>query len=377
MASIYLDHNATTTLHRDVVEALLTYLTTHFGNPSSGHEVGLRARAAVEAAREQVASLLGCSSEEVVFTSGGTESNNLALRGLTATHAGAMHVLTSAVEHPAIEMPCRQLERQNVRVTRVAVDSFGRVDPGAVVQALERDTVLVTVMLANNETGTLMGVREIAHEARARGVIVHTDAAQAVGKVPTRVADLGVDMLSIAGHKLYAPKGVGALYLRKGIKISPLLFGAGHERGMRPGTENVASIVGLGAACALAERDGARQADRQRGLRDKLWELLKEKIPGLSLNGHPSERLPNTLNVSFPGVKGSEVLARAQDVAASTGSACHAGSETPSTILKAMGISDAVALGAVRLSLGRETSEDDIVRAAASLVHAYDAAAKA
>ncbi|HQF22027.1 MAG TPA: aminotransferase class V-fold PLP-dependent enzyme, partial [Polyangiaceae bacterium] len=210
MASIYLDHNATTPLHPDVVEAMLPYLTTHFGNPSSGHEVGLRARAAVEAAREQVASLLGCSSEEVVFTSGGTESNNLALRGLTATHAGAMHVLTSAVEHPAIEMPCRQLERQNVRVTRVAVDSFGRVDPGAVVQALERDTVLVTVMLANNETGTLMGVREIAHEARARGVIVHTDAAQAVGKVPTRVADLGVDMLSIAGHKLYAPKGVGA-----------------------------------------------------------------------------------------------------------------------------------------------------------------------
>jgi cysteine desulfurase len=371
MDPIYLDHNATTPLHPEVVDAMLPFLTTHFGNPSSGHVYGHRAKAAVDAARGQVASLLGCDPEEVFLTSGGTEANNLAIFGVTARRFLRKHVVTSTVEHPATEEPCAELERQGWNVRRVPVGPTGRVDPSDVAPLVREDTALLTVMLANNETGTIMPIRAIADIARAKGAVVHTDAAQAVGKVPTRVDDLGVDLLSIAGHKLYAPKGVGALFVRKGTPISPLLRGASHERGMRPGTENVASIVGLGMACEIAGRDLDAEAARLTSLRETLWTLLLEGIPGLSMSGHPTQRLPNTLNVSFPGVRGSAVLARATGVAASTGSACHAGGEAPSAVLTAMGLESGVALGAVRLTLGRFTTTEEVEQAAASLLQAF------
>jgi cysteine desulfurase len=369
MDPVYLDYNATTPLHPEVVDAMVPYLRTHFGNPSSGHVFGQRAKGAVEAARAQVATLLGCDADEILFTSGGTEANNLAIFGATADKHG--HVVTSTVEHPATAEPCAELARRGWEVSLLAVGRAGDVDPSHVAPVIRSDTALVTVMLANNETGTLMPIRAIADVARAKGVLVHTDAAQAVGKVPTRVKELGVDLLSVAGHKLYAPKGVGALFVRKGTPLRPLLLGAGHERGVRPGTENVASIVGLGKACEIAARDLPGEADRLVALREELWNRLQEAISGLTLNGLVSERLPNTLNVSFPGVRGSAVLAKAPAVAASTGSACHAGGEAPSSVLTAMGLESDVALGAVRLTLGRFTTNAQVQEAASSLVAAF------
>lgn len=369
MDPVYLDYNATTPVHPEVVDAMVPYLTTHFGNPSSGHVFGDRAKRAVETARAQVATLLGCDAEEVLFTSGGTEANNLAIFGVTADKRG--HVVTSTVEHPATVQPCAELARRGWEVSRLSVGLAGDVDPSKMASIIRSDTTLVTVMLANNETGTLMPIRAIGDIARAKGALVHTDAAQAVGKIPTRVRELGVDLLSVAGHKLYAPKGVGALFVRKGTPLRPVLLGAGHERGLRPGTENVASIVGLGKACEIAARDLPREADRLVALREDLWNRLQKFISGLSLNGHVSERLPNTLNVSFPGVRGSAVLAKAPGVAASTGSACHAGGEAPSSVLTAMGLDPNVALGAVRLSLGRFTTNEQVEQAASSLVAAF------
>ncbi|HOX42422.1 MAG TPA: cysteine desulfurase family protein [Myxococcota bacterium] len=374
MDPIYLDHNATTPVHPAVVEAMLPYLREHFGNPSSGHVYGQRARQAITRAREQVAGLLGCQPDEILFTSGGTEANNLAIRGLLELAGPRRHILTSTVEHPATARPCELLERRGIEVTRLPVDGAGRVQVEAARAGVRADTALVTVMLAQNETGTLMPIAALAGLAHERGGRIHTDAAQAVGKLATRVDALGVDLLSIAGHKLYAPKGVGALYVRRGLALAPVLLGAGHERGLRPGTENVASIVGLGAACALAAGDLASESERQRGLRDALWELLRAEIPGLALNGHPLERLPNTLNVSFPGARGSAVLAATEQVAASTGSACHAGSETASAVLTAMGRDAATALGAVRLSLGRSTTPAQVEAAARALVRGWAAA---
>ncbi len=367
---IYLDHNATTPVLPEAVESMLPYLGDRFGNPSSGHSYGRQARDAVERAREQVARLLGCEAGEIVFTSGGTEANNIAIRGVVEA-TGGRHVVTTAVEHPATSAPCAHLERTGVEVTRVPVDGHGLVGVDDVRPFVRGDTALVTVMLAQNETGTIMPIAGIAAVARERGALVHTDAAQAVGKIPVRVDDLGVDLLSVAGHKLYAPKGVGALYVRKGTPIRPVLLGAGHERGIRPGTENVASIVGLGVACERAAMDGAEEAGRLRRLRDDLWAALSTGIPGLRLNGHPEERLPNTLNVSFPGVRGSEILALAPGIAASTGSACHAGGEAPSSVLLAMGLDAGTALGAVRLSLGRGTTQEQIEEATAALVRAH------
>ncbi len=367
---IYLDHNATTPMAPEVVEAMLPYLREHFGNPSSGHVYGQRARAAVARAREQVAALLGCQPDEIVFTSGGTEANNLCIRGVAEASA-RRHIVTSTVEHPATAQPCLYLERHGFEVTRIPVDVHGQVVANEVRPFVRGDTALVTVMLAQNETGTLMPISAIAELARGRGALMHTDAAQAVGKIPTRVDELGVDLLSIAGHKLYAPKGVGALYVRRGVELAPLVLGAGHERGLRPGTENVPAIVGLGAACELAGRDLEREATRQRELRDELFARLREAIPDLRLNGHPAARLPNTLNVSFPGARGSAVLAGTPEVAASTGSACHEGGETASPVLLAMGIDAATALGAVRLSLGRSTDRDQIHQATRALVRAH------
>lgn len=368
---IYLDHNATTPVLPEVLDAMLPYLRTHFGNPSSAHVYGQHTREAVERAREQVASLLGCRPDEIVFTSGDTEASNLAISGVLERASPKRHIVTSVVEHPAIARPCELLERRGVEVSRLAVNGFGRVDVDEARAFVRGDTALVTVILAQNEVGTLMPVPELAVLAHERGALIHTDAAQAVGKIPTRVDELGVDLLSIAGHKLYAPKGIGALFVRRGTPLAPILVGAGHERGLRPGTENVAFIVGLGAACAVAAADMAGEADRQRALRDELWDALRGAVPAMALNGHPTKRLPNTLNVSFPGVRGSAVLTATPEIAASTGSACHEGGEVASSVLLSMGISTDRALGAVRLSLGRGTTRAQVRRVARALVRAF------
>ncbi len=366
---IYLDHNATTPLLPEVVDAMLPYLREHFGNPSSGHAFGRRAHDAVERARGQVAALLGCDADEVVFTSGGTEANNLAIRGV-AEACARRHVVTSVIEHPATARPCDWLGRHGWRVTRLGVDAAGRIDLAAARQGTSSETALLSVMHANNETGVLQPIEELAALARASGAVMHTDAAQSAGKVPVRVRELGVDLLSLAGHKLYAPKGVGALYVRRGTPIAPFSLGAGHERGLRPGTENVAAIVGLGAACEAAAGEPNAVADRMRTLRDELWQCLSEAIPGLAQNGD-RDRLPNTLNVRFPGVSGADVLAHAPEVAASTGSACHDGGEKASAVILAMGVPEREALGSVRLTVGRGTSAAEIARAAAALVRAW------
>jgi len=371
---IYLDHNATTPLLPEVVDAMLPYLREHFGNPSSGHVYGARARDAVAEARQRVAAAIGAEVDEVFFTSGGTEANNLAIRGVTEARPDRRHVVTTAIEHPATSNPCGWLGDNGWRITRVGVDAHGRATVDAVREALDADTALVTVMHSNNETGVLQPIAEIAGHARAAGATLHTDAAQSIGKVPVRVDDLGVDLLSIAGHKLYAPKGVGALYVKRGTKIAPLVRGAGHERGLRPGTENVASIVGLGVACERVTRELDEAAARMRELRDELWTRLSEAVDGLALNGHPEHRLPNTLNVRFPGASGPVVLAGAPEIAASTGSACHDGQDTASAVVLAMGVPSDEALGSIRLTLGKSTSREDVERAGAALIRAWQAA---
>ncbi len=368
---IYLDHNATTPILPEVVDAMLPYLREHFGNPSSSHVFGRRTREAIEAARVQVAALIGADPSEITFTSGGTEANNLAIRGAASAAAGKKHLVSSIIEHPATTNPCRFLQQHGWDVTWVEVDPAGRIRVEDVSRAVGERTALVTLMHANNETGTLQPIEEMASAIHAEGALLHTDAAQSVGKVPVRVDDLGVDLLSIAGHKLYAPKGVGALYVRSGVILEPILLGAGHERGLRPGTENVASIVGLGVACGIAAASLSRVSLWVQSLRDELESLLKSQVPGLALNGHQSLRLPNTLNVRFPGVRGSDVLAGAPGIAASTGSACHEGCETASAVLLSMGLSAGDALGSVRLSLGRATTVEDVHHAAALLIQSW------
>jgi cysteine desulfurase len=371
MDPIYLDHNATTPIAPEVVDAMLPYLREHFGNPSSSHVYGQRAHAAVEAARERVAALIGAQPDEILFTSGGTEANNLAIRGLCAVRHERQHVVTSAIEHPATARPCAALEAQGYTVERVPVDGEGRLRLDRFSEALRQDTALVTVMHANNETGALQPIARLVELARTRRAAVHTDAAQSIGKVQVRVAELGVDLLSIAGHKLYAPKGVGALYLKRRTPLQPLLLGAGHERGLRPGTENVASIVGLGRACELAQARLDDEEPRQRRLREHLWRGLLQGVPGLARSGPVDECLPNTLHVRFPNCRGSAVLGAAPAIAASTGSACHDGGETPSAVILAMGVGAEEALGSVRLSLGCGTTDDEVQRAIAALVQAY------
>ncbi|TXD37458.1 cysteine desulfurase [Lujinxingia vulgaris] len=368
---IYLDHNATTPLLPEVVEAMLPYLTEHFGNPSSGHVFGQRAARAVEAAREQVAELLGSDPEEIVFTSGGTEANNLAIRGVMEEVGYRGGVLTSVIEHPATREPCTWLEERGTRVIRQGVDGEGRVSLTGLGEVRDDDVRLVTVMHSNNETGVLQPIEELARWGHEVGALVHTDAAQSVGKVPVNVRALGVDLLSVAGHKLYAPKGVGALYVRRGAGLAPQMLGASHEGGMRAGTENVASIVGLGAACAVALRDLEDAGARMQRLRDSLWERLAEDVAGLKLTGELAPRLPNTLHVRFPGVSGDALLAAAPEVAASTGSACHVGHTQASAVVRAMGVEEADALGSVRLSLGRGSSATDVERAAVALGRAW------
>lgn len=373
---VYLDHNATTPVLPEVLDAMLPYLTRHFGNPSSGHRIGRLAAEAVANARAQVAALIGAQPDEIVFTSGGTESNNLAIRGAAAAAGpNRRRIVTSAVEHPATAAPLEQLRAEGWKITTVPVTSTGHLDEGSLSTALGPDVALATVMLAQNETGALMPVSAMTAAARAVGAVTHTDAAQAVGKVPVDVEGLGVDMLSIAGHKCYAPKGIGALFVRRGTAVVPVLRGAGQERGLRPGTENVASIVGLGAACATLGADLESEADRIGGLRDLLWATLSSSVPGL-VRFTPVERaVPNTLLVAFPHATGWDILAASPTVAAATGSACHSGEHQPSGALLAMGIDPRAAAGTVRLSLGRGTCASDVRRAAAALITAFEAVA--
>jgi cysteine desulfurase len=369
MQPIYLDYNATTPVDPRVVEAMLPYLREHFGNPSSSHAYGLQARAAVEHAREQVAALLECNPDEVIFTGSGSEANNLAIKGIAeANHDRGNHIITTQVEHPAILEPCRYLEQRGFQVTYLPVDQYGMVDPNDVARSITPHTILITVMHANNEVGTLQSITAIGRIARTHGIPFHTDAAQSVGKIATRVDELEVDLLTVAGHKLYAPKGVGALYLRRGVQVEPLIHGAGHERGRRASTENVAGIIGLGEACRIAEENLVETAERLQALRDRLHQSLITHSAEISLNGHPTERLPSTLNVSFAGIDSNSLLAMLPEVAVSTGSACHAGQTEPSGVLLAMGTPRAVALGAVRFSLGRWTTGGEVDQAVTFLV---------
>jgi cysteine desulfurase len=350
---------------------MLPYLRGGFGNPSSSHLYGQAARRAVERAREQVAALLGCAPEEIIFTSGGTESNNHALRGVVeAAGRESCHLITSQVEHPSILRTCAYLETKGVQVTYLPVDQSGLVSPGAVAEAIGDRTVLVTIMHANNEVGTIEPLAEIGAIAGVHGVLFHTDAAQSVGKIPTRVDDLGVDLLTVAGHKLYAPKGIGALYVRAGTPVARLMHGAGHEGGRRAGTENVPYIVGVGKACELAGDSLEERAIVMRELRDRLHALLAANPGQVHLNGHPEHRLPNTLNLSFEEVDSTALLSLAEGIAASTGSACHAGRAEPSSVLLALGVSPNLALGAVRFSLGRDTTGSDIGAAAREVADA-------
>jgi cysteine desulfurase len=357
---IYLDYNASTPIDPRVAAVMRPLLDGPYANPSATHAGGRAARAIVDRARTQVASLLGCAPDEVVFTSGGSEADNLALCGvLLPLRDRGDHIITTAVEHPAILEPARFLERLGARVTYLDVDGTGRIDPDDVRRAITPRTILVSVMHANNEVGTIEPIEAVGAITRERGVLLHTDAAQSVGKIPTKVDELGVDLLSIAGHKLYAPKGVGALYVRRGVRLEPLIHGASHEAGRRAGTESALLVAALGAACELAADLGPM--DEVRRLRDLFWGLLQTRFgERVVLNGHPVHRLPNTLSVSFVGRVGADLLVALDDVAASTGSACHAGSVELSPVLRAMGVPPGVGMGAIRFSLGRGTTEAEI-----------------
>ncbi len=379
MLPIYLDYNATTPVDPLVIEAMLPYLQKHFGNPSSTHVYGKTTHDAVDLARQQVASLLGAQPDEIVFTGGGSEASNQAIKGAVFAKlqgffgrwARGAHVVISAVEHPATTQPCEFLKRLGCRITVVPVDGQGCVDPDAVRKALDRHTTLVSIMHSNNEVGTLQQIQEIGAITRERGVLLHTDAAQSLGKVPVDVNDLGVDLLTVAGHKLYAPKGVGVLFIRRGTMLEPLVHGAGHEGGRRAGTENVPYLVALGKACEVARAIAPAATQRLRQLRDRLWNQLREGLgERVVFNGHPEKRLPNTLNASFIGHIGAELLEKVPEIAASTGSACHEGKVTLSPVLRAMGIPPHVGRGALRLTVGRFTTEEQVDQATELLIRA-------
>lgn len=380
---IYLDYNGTTPVAPSVVEAMLPYLTTHFGNPSSTHRYAETPKKALAYARSQLARLLGGIVDEIVFTSSGSEANGLAIRGAVLAHgANGAHVITQETEHPAVLQTCSSLQRlHGADLTILPVDTTGRVDPRSLADAITDRTVLVSIMYANNETGTIQPIAELARIAHEHGVLFHTDAAQAIGKVPVDVRRLGVDLLTVVGHKMYAPKGIGALWVRMGVRLEPVAYGGGQERGLRAGTENVALAVALGAAADLVAADlDAGEPDRLRALRDDLHRRLTHQLPGpgpVVLNGHPTERLPNTANLAIVGISGDELLDAAPHVAASTGSACHAGRAKPSPVLAAMtrglppmaGGRDRVH-SAVRFSLGRWSSSDEVNAAASYLAAA-------
>jgi cysteine desulfurase len=364
---IYLDYNATTPVAPEVFRAMEPYLTGEYGNPSCDYPLGLKSCEALHNARQEVANLLGCGSEAIVFTSGATEANNTVLKGV-AYQRGRGHLITVATEHPAVLAPCRFLQSQGFGVTILPVDGTGRVDPHDIRKALQPDTILISVMHANNETGTIQPIEEIGALALEAGVPFHTDAAQSVGKIPVNVDALQVDFLTVAGHKFYAPKGVGALYVRPGATFTPLLHGASQEAGRRAGTENVPYMVALGEACRLARECLLLAPSHLQDLRDRLYELLRHGVPDLILNGPVEGRLPNTLNVSFPRLAGCDLMGGLPEVAASLGSACHAGQEAISPVLEAMGLPASVARGTVRFSVGLPTTLQEVEEAAALLL---------
>ncbi len=360
MERVYLDYNASTPLAPEVVKTMEPFLKDYYGNPSASHWAGEKALSAYEGSRKQIADLLGCDPAEIVFTSGGSESNNFALKGVVNDLRNrGNHIITTSIEHPAIITPCEFLKQQNIMTTYVGVDHEGRVSPADIEKAITSTTILISVMHANNETGVIQPVGEIARIAHKYGLLMHSDAAQSVGKIPVKVDELGVDLLSLAGHKLYAPKGIGVLYVKEGTYLEPLIHGAGHERKMRAGTENVLLALGLGKACELAETNPV--TSHMENLRDYFWQELQQLFSGqIVLNGHPQLRLPNTLYVSFLGRTGQEVLDQIPGVAATTGSACHTGSVELSPVLKAMHVSEEIGKGAVRFSLGRYTTKEEI-----------------
>lgn len=372
MKMIYLDHNASTPVDPEVADVMDSTIRSNYGNPSSTHAAGTMARQALETARAQVAQLIGASPDEIFFTSGGTESNNLAIIG-TAFHKGRGHIITSVIEHPSVINPCRHLEKLGFEVSYAGVDRTGQVRVEEIKTYLRAETFLVTVMQANNETGVLQPVEDIGLLCRERGISFHTDAAQTIGKIPVQAEALTADMVTIVSHKFYGPKGVGALYARKGLSLHPILFGAGHEKGLRPGTENIPGIAGLGKACELARFSVDERATRAKRLTAMLCAGLMEKVGGVRLNGHETLRLPNTVNVSISGIDSIDLLDAVKDkVAASPGSACHAGVRRPSAVLKAMGLSDNDALSAIRLSVGKDNTEEEMVAAINILAEAVD-----
>ncbi len=365
MEPIYLDYNATTPIDPRVVDAMIPWLRQGAGNPSSGHAWGRQARAAVETARGRIADLLGCDADEVVLTSGGSESDNYALKGTAwARRDKGRHLVVSAVEHPAVLEPAAWLQSEGWRVTTVPVDGHGVATTEAVAGAVTDETVVVSVMHANNETGVIQPLRAIADAIRGSGAWLHADCAQSVGKIPVRVRELGLDLATLAGHKVYAPKGIGALYVRRGIELENLVHGAGHEAGRRAGTEAVAQVVALGEACRVAGEDLEAEAARLAGLRDLLARLLSEVFPDAVVHGADAARLPNTLSIGFPGLSAPEILdGVGQRLAASAGAACHGSGGTVSGVLAAMGVEAHVARGTIRLSVGRFTTENEVTRA--------------
>jgi cysteine desulfurase len=360
MRRIYLDYNASTPVDPQVLDGMLPYLNQTYGNPSSSHSFGAACRAGIEQARERVAGLLGCESSDIIFTSGATESNNMVIKGVAAASARGSHIITSKIEHPAVLEPCRYLEKQGYSVTYLPVDHYGVVNPHELAEAITPKTVLITIMHSNNEVGTIQPIAEFSRIAASRDVLFHTDAAQSVGKVRMQVEELGVDFLTVAGHKFYAPKGIGALYIKGGRKLEPLLHGAGHERGLRPGTENAAYIVGLGTACDIAAPIIETEGPRQTRLGWRLYDGLRQAGLSVYLNGHPDKKLPNTWNISFAGFDAVSVMDALPGVAVSPGAACHGNLVEPSHVLAAMSADPALARGAIRFSLGRETTEAEI-----------------
>ncbi len=371
MNPIYLDYNATTPIDKEVVDVMRPFLDEYYGNPSSVHAYGIKTKLAVENARKQIADLISCEPSEIVFTSGGTESNNFAIRGIAFAHQDkGNHIITSSVEHPAVFEVCRYLERFGFEITYLAVDKYGMVNPKDIETAIKDETILISVMHANNEVGTIQPIEEIAEIAKKHNIILHTDAAQSLGKIEVNVDEMGVDLLSIAGHKLYAPKGIGAIYIRSGVRLEKLIYGADHEQNLRAGTENVLEIAGLGKACEIAGRNLDKNAAHYQKTRDYLHNLLKEALPQIQLNGHPDKRLPNTLSISFPGVEANTLISRLDGVAASAGAACHAESIDVSAVLEAMLVPLDYAMGTIRFSTGRDNTMPEIKKAAEDIITA-------
>jgi cysteine desulfurase len=369
---VYLDYNATTPIDPAVAEAMMPFINTHFGNPSSSHLFGTEAKRALEKARKQVAEMLGCGVDEIIFTSGGSESNNYAIRGAAfANRNKGNHIITSSVEHPAVTEVCSFLERNGFKVTYLPVDEYGMVDPQSVLDAITPQTILITIMHANNEVGTIQPINEIGIIAKEHGILFHSDCAQSIGKIPVNVNEMNVELLSIAGHKFYAPKGIGALYIRSGVKLEKLIYGADHEMNLRAGTENVIEIVSLGEACKMISDKLLAYSKHLEKMRDRLETELRNKFPELRVNGHPEKRLPNTLSVSFKGLEANTIVSELIDVAVSAGAACHSDSIDISPTLKSMNVPEEDAMGTIRISTGRFTTADEIdfaVEELASLV---------